>query len=1063
MLQNNDIKRNLINNKSFQSGELIKSLSNKPQNLMQGFKFFFFLFPLFFLIFFLFISATSSANLIINEVMYDPIENDNYNEWIEIFNPSNKSVNISNWTICDNYAEDTLEPDLDHGNGTTIISSKGYAIITDKGTNFYDNYNVSKKTVCLYVDDKSIGNGLGNNGDSLILKNNENNVTDSVEWIIDDKNITGSPVNAVQEGCSLSRYIGIDNNNSTLDFYEGLIPTPGEENKLIEKGISEISCIKNEFYIRKRQTLDIPIWIKNCGKYSDNLSLRIIDYSFGWKFKFSEEKISLNSGKTYTIFLHATPAKYNGCKDGFVTIRSLSEKKFNISDEITLNFEVFAPDLTIRNIKIYDENNEQVNCSGEGQILRIKAFLKNLGKENGTDVKATFYIDNFSKENQIGYKYYDSVGKYQKYPSILWDTKNIKPGIHRILVVVDEKNEIDETDEINNILSVTFEIKNTTPSVDHKSILISEFYYHSHPNVYNEYIKIFNPINKDLDISNWYFTNTPWKNFKDQRKNIFPNNTIILSNSSMYISENADRFCWETGFLPDFEYNYDSNNSVSQMICDDKFILTNKGGSISLKDSYNHTIDTVVYGNFSYSFEGWSGKNINDSKEGVILKRSSVEKNHFIDTNSSTDWITNRVFKIGQSCFNSEKISFNGQVKTFISPDSSFTAIINEIKNATESIYLNVYEFTHPMLCDVLVDALRRNVSVNLFLEGSPIGGISLEEKYILRRIDSYGGNIRLLKSDIDSLIYSRYSFNHAKYVIIDNKTLIVESCNWAVTGIPVDSNYGNREWGIIIKNSEAAEYFLNVFLDDFNFKRCDSVSYDDYDFFIPEGFFLKDIYTYDENLPIFESIDFIGNFTIRPVLSPDFSLKSVYDFIDSANESIFVEQLYIYKFWDEDINPLVNLLIKKAKIGVDVKVILNYNRFYNDTNEKCNETKIFLEENGAEVKLIDSNWSYFTNVHNKGVIVDNQSVLISSINWNENSFMNNRETGLIIENPEIAKYFAEVFFYDWSLQEPKQELNNSSFKEYVTMDYKNTIYIMIIFTMTFALIARDWRKRKWT
>ncbi len=995
--------------------------------------------------------------------MYDPIENDNYNEWIEIFNPTNNSINISNWIICDNYAEDTIEPDLDHGNGTTIIPANGYALITDKGTKFYENYNISNETVCLYVDDKSIGNGLGNNGDRLILKNNDNNIIDAVEWIIDDKNITGKPANATKEGCSLSRYIGSDTNNSTLDFYEGLIPTPGEVNKLIEEGVSEISCSNNEFYIRKKQTIDIPIWIKNCGKYSDNLSLKIIDYSFGWKFKFSEEKIFLESGKTYTIFLQVTPAKYNSCKEGFVTIKTLSEKKINTSDEITLKFEVFAPDLAIRNIKVYNENSEQVNRSGEGHILRIKAFLKNLGKENATDVKANFYIDNFSKENLIGNKYYDSVGKYQKYPSILWDTKHIKPGIHQIIVVVDEKNKIDEIDELNNMLSVNFEIKNTTPSYEHKTILISEVYYHSHPNVYNEYIKIFNPSNKDLNISDWYFTNNPWKNFKDQRKNIFPNDTIIKSNSSLYISEDANRFLWEIGFLPDFEYNSDSNINISQMNCDDKFILTNNGGSISLKDSYNHTIDTVVYGNFSNPVEGWNGKNINDSHEGVILKRNLLEKNHFIDTNSSMDWINNRVYKIGQSYFTPEKFSFKGAIKVFVSPDSSFNAIINEIKNATESIYLNVYEFTHPLLCDALVDALSRNVSVNLFLEGSPIGGISLEEKYVLRRIDSYGGNIRFIKSDIDSLIYSRYNFNHAKYVIIDNKTLIIESCNWAVTGIPVDFNYGNREWGVIIKNKEVAKYFLNVFFDDFNFKRCDSISYDDYDFFIPEDFFLNDIYTYNKNLPIFESIDFIDNISVNPVLSPDFSLNSVYDFINSANESIYVEQLYIYKFWDEKINPLVGLLIDKAKKGIDVKVIMNYNRFYDDTNEKCNETKIFLEENGVEVKYIDSNWSYFTNVHNKGVIVDNQSILISSINWNENSFMNNREAGVIINNSDVAEYFADVFFYDWSLQEPRQEFNNSTFKEYITMDYKNTIYIMIIFTMTFALIARDWRKRKWT
>ncbi|GAI26212.1 unnamed protein product [marine sediment metagenome] len=91
-------------------------------------------------------------------------------------------------------------------------------------------------------------------------------------------------------------------------------------------------------------------------------------------------------------------------------------------------------------------------------------------------------------------------------------------------------------------------------------------------------------------------------------------------------------------------------------------------------------------------------------------------------------------------------------------------------------------------------------------------------------------------------------------------------------------------------------------------------------------------------------------------------------------------------------------------------------------------------------------------------MIVDNTSVLISSINWNENSVTRNREAGIIIENEEIALYYAEVFFYDWNLMEPEPQ----SIAE-VQMENENTIYIVAIFTMTFAIIARDWRKRKWT
>ena len=111
-----------------------------------------------------------------------------------------------------------------------------------------------------------------------------------------------------------------------------------------------------------------------------------------------------------------------------------------------------------------------------------------------------------------------------------------------------------------------------------------------------------------------------------------------------------------------------------------------------------------------------------------------------------------------------------GKIKTFVSPDCSYETIINEIRSARESIYLNIYEFTHPLLCDELINALLRNVSINIFLEGSPIGGISDEEKFVIKRISNYGGNIRFMVSNVEEKVYARYTFDHAKYIIIDNQ-----------------------------------------------------------------------------------------------------------------------------------------------------------------------------------------------------------------------------------------------------------------------------------------------------
>ena len=60
-------------------------------------------------------------------------------------------------------------------------------------------------------------------------------------------------------------------------------------------------------------------------------------------------------------------------------------------------------------------------------------------------------------------------------------------------------------------------------------------------------------------------------------------------------------------------------------------------------------------------------------------------------------------------------------IQTFVSSDDSYETIIGELRNANEPIYFNIYEFTNPFLCDELVRAPHRNVSVNIFLEGSPI------------------------------------------------------------------------------------------------------------------------------------------------------------------------------------------------------------------------------------------------------------------------------------------------------------------------------------------------------
>ena len=1059
MCEDSNLQKPKAYTKPSQQGRVTKWLCGGLQIRIRGFKS---LPALFILIAFLFLTIfliKCSANPVINEVMYNPGQSDNYYEWIELYNPKNQSINLSDWFIIDNSGKDYLEGNFDYFNGSMILPSNFYAIITDHGTKIYDNFTMPNKTICIYVDDKSIGNGLGNTGDKIILKNSLNQTIDAVEWIVNYSDVPGSPAKEIEENQTLSRYNYL--NDSSKAFFEGE-PTLGTKNHIIKKGITEIKTDITNYLIRKSEIKSVTLNVKNNGDFADNITFNISNIVEGWKLDLKNDYLLLNPNETKKISLNISVIKIDYNRYCNITISALSEMENAESGEITLFFEILGPDLCIRKIKVYDEDKDENSVFMQGEIVRIKAFLKNFGKENASNVKACFYYDSFDKENFIGFKYYDFVSKYQKYPSILWNTVNVEAGFHKIYVITDEDNIIEELNEDNNILSFNIEIIDTSPNLIEKQILISEFYYHTSSNVKNEYIKIYNPSKEDVNISKWYFTNKPSKCRLDQNKIKFPNNVIIYSHSFLIITQNASAYKWETRKNPDFEYNVDSANSVSQMISEKSFVLSNKGGAIVIKNHYNHTIDVVLYGESNSKVNGWIGKPIFDSGKRAVYKRNQNKTGVFIDTDTASDWLNQRIYKIGQSDFSFEKISFNGEIITFVSPDSSYKAIVSEIRNASYCIYLNIYEFTNSFLCNELINAILRNVQVNILIDGSPVGGISMEEKYILRRIANYGGKIRFIKSDNENDAYRRYSFNHAKYLIIDNSTTIIESCNWAETGVPRNPSFGNREWGAIIKNSDFANYFINVFLEDWDLSYCDIFKIEEVDLEIPTSYKLLEDRFKGLYKPCFKSHVFTGNFSTYPVFSPDTSYKAIYDMINSANNSIYVQQLYIYKNWSNCLNPFVERLINKSKNGVDVKVILNYNPFYESTTEKCNETKVFLEENGVEVKFLYTNWSIFTNVHNKGMIVDNKSVLISSINWNENSVVSNREAGVIIENEEVAKYYIEVFFYDWELQ-PLEEIIEIEEVEITSTFDENTIYIIVIFTMTFAIIARDWRKRKWT
>ncbi len=558
------------------------------------------------------------------------------------------------------------------------------------------------------------------------------------------------------------------------------------------------------------------------------------------------------------------------------------------------------------------------------------------------------------------------------------------------------------------------------------NVLIIEVYYDTYlSNDPEEYIAVFNQGVGAVNVTGW--------NITDQEGTVtFPSNTntTLFPGDCFFVTGNASAFKEETGRMASFEYAVDSDPVVPQMIKTGTFTLANTGDEVLLKNQ-TVMVDVIIYGTSTYTGTGWAGTTVPGVTEGHVLKRNRNETtNQYIDTNTSADWTNIREYWVGQSDFPYTTYTFTGNVTVFSSPDSSYTTIINVLDNATTSIFLNVYEFTNPYLSQRLVNASKRDVDVKVFLEGGPVGGIDDDEKWITRQLYENGTDVRFMITNDTLGIHDRYSYDHAKYCIIDNQSVFLTSENWAYTGIPVNTSFGNRGWGIVIRNSSVAHYFADVFFEDFNTSRKDSYPYTPGDPNYGEptpGYQIdKTVPTNSYPMGLFPAETINGNFTVSPVLCPDTSTlqtKSIINMINSAQYCVYIEQLSCSKNWtwygDYHPNLYLEAAINASRRGCKVRVLLDSAYNWSDTGnwETVLHLRNISRDEGLDLqaKLIDLNYLKVDKIHNKGVIVDNNKTLISSINWGYNSVTNNRETGVIVENKKVAEFYTRIFMYDWN------------------------------------------------
>jgi hypothetical protein len=128
----------------------------------------------------------SNLSLIITEIMYNPVQDENYNEWIEIFNPSDLGVNLSEWELCNvsvlpGYVN--LSGEIEFINSYTI-DPLSYGLITDggSGSDVYENFLNGTKPVFFHVDAGSLCNRLSNSGERVWLSDPSGGVVFQINY-----------------------------------------------------------------------------------------------------------------------------------------------------------------------------------------------------------------------------------------------------------------------------------------------------------------------------------------------------------------------------------------------------------------------------------------------------------------------------------------------------------------------------------------------------------------------------------------------------------------------------------------------------------------------------------------------------------------------------------------------------------------------------------------------------------------------------------------------------------------------------------------------------------------
>lgn len=550
---------------------------------------------------------------------------------------------------------------------------------------------------------------------------------------------------------------------------------------------------------------------------------------------------------------------------------------------------------------------------------------------------------------------------------------------------------------------------------------------------------------------------------------VFPTMTLAAG-TGLWCTRHAATFTVSFGFTPTCEYGPDDTDPAVPNLSGTPLRFANGGGQIRLLNSSGRLVDVLVYENGDPDQPGWQGPAVDPYRpsnsfpaEGQILYRKFdwLTGQPLPDSDRRADWAQDP-----EDPFNGQRVRYpgwdlelfgraqtivaSGTLTVALGPDNLFDVVSQTLASARQSIRMASYSFEHVRLAQLLAAKASQGVSVTVLLEGNPVGGIQDQERYVAQLIEDAGGQVWFMVSDRNQA-HDRYTAQHAKYAIVDERLLLVSSENFVPDSMPdddkSDGTLGRRGAALISDAPELVAHGLALFKADFDPAHHRDLyrwTAADPKYGTPPPGFTPvletggDAYQLVQAAPLAVSGVFTAEFVQAPetgLLPPQYGGLLGMVGRAGAGDTVLVEQLYERLHWGRAADtpqsaPNLRLAayIDAARRGAQVRILLDAFFDHGDNAQTVTYLNQLALAEGLDLVARLGNPTA-GGIHNKMVLVFRAHkdttveaggagsqgwVHVGSLNGSEAAAKLNRELALQIQSNPLYDYLATAFWQDW-------------------------------------------------